>query len=68
MERLGFSKKLFFVMGSRSNIIGLLIGELFYSFLLHCQLQKYIGYLENKHIKLTVYEAWVLKLPSTFTK
>lgn len=57
MGRLGFSKKLFFVMGSRRNIIGLLISELFYSFLLHCQLQKNIGYLENKHIKLTVYEA-----------
>lgn len=54
-------------MDSRSNIIGLLISEWFYSFfLLHCLLQKDIGHLENKHIKLTIYQAWVFNLPSTF--
>lgn len=66
MERLGFNKNLFFVMDSRSNIIGLLISELLYSFMLHCLLQKGIGHLENKRIKLTVYQAWVFNLPSTF--
>lgn len=67
MERLSFNRKLFFVMDSRSNIIGLLISEWFYScFLLHCLLQKGIGHLENKRIKLTIYWAWVSNLPSTF--
>lgn len=50
-------------MEYRSNIIALLISELFhFSSLLHCLLQKGIGHLENKHIKLTIYQTCVFNL------
>lgn len=49
-------------MEHTSNIIALLISELFHPFLLHCLLQKGIGHLEKKHIKLTVYQTCVFNL------